>query len=218
MRRRAICRTPTGVLAALALLLIASSALPDGTTQAVRPSASFPPGDLARGKLIAETCTTCHGDVEIMAGDPPIRPPRLFHQRASATFFALQAYRSGDRESEVMKPLAAALDDQQMRDIAAYLASEPLGPPVAQMASSQAHAFAISRCGLCHGETGMGEMEGVPILTGQDKDYLKRALVDYKEGRRADVTMRAVASEMSETEMNEVALYYSSQHALERIP
>ena len=200
---------------------LAFTALPaDGgnLNTAALPSASFPPGNPAHGEALARTCAACHGSAEIKVGNPPIEPPKLLHERASYVFNALIEFRSGKRTNDVMGPMAAPLNDQDMRDIAAYLAAKPLGPPHAKMVGTPAYKFTVANCTLCHGETGMGEMQGMPILTGQNKAYLKQALEEFKSGVRTNPTMQAVAKVLSPKEIDEVATYYSSQEALETLP
>ncbi len=183
-----------------------------------RASASNPPGDPERGRELAQTCLACHGIAETTSGSPPFHAPRLRHQRPSSIVYALQDYRSGRRKSDVMGPLAAALTDQQMRDVAAYLADRLTGVPDIQLAGSSAYALSIAKCSICHGETGMGEIEGTPVLAGQDASYLRHALEQYRNGGRKETTMRAVASALSADEIARVTSYYAAQPSLERVP
>jgi cytochrome c553 len=213
---------PARRLSTAAVLVVAMLAMcPASSNEAaatVQPSASYPPGDPARGEKLAQTCAACHGDVDIKVGDPPIEPPKLYHERASYVFDALLEFRSGLRKSDVMTPMAAGLSDQDMRDIAAYVAAKPLGPPHASMVGTPAYKFTVTNCTICHGETGMGEMEGMPILTGQNKDYLEHALEEFKAGTRTNATMQAVAKGLTQKEIDEAATYYSAQEALEKLP
>lgn len=115
-----------------------------------------------------------------------------------------------------MGPFASELNDQQMRDLAVYLAGPPLDhPPKAKLADAPIHKKTSARCDLCHGETGMGEMQGIPLLTGQDQAYLERALAEYRDGRRADPTMQAVARALPPGRDADFAHYYAVQEALE---
>ncbi len=141
--------------------------------------------------------------------------PRIGHQRASSIFYALHDYRTGRRSSDVMQPLAAQLSDQQMRDVAAYLTAEPLKIPKPELMGSAAYQLTQSRCGFCHGETGLGEVDGAPILTGQHQSYLEHALAAYRSGSRREPTMRAVAAGLSPEQASLAASYYAAQHGLE---
>jgi cytochrome c553 len=204
------------MLAVLAVGVMLSGMDAPDHSAGTRPSASYPPGDAARGKALADTCLTCHGPDGVPAGDPPVPPPHLRHQRASSIFYALHDYRTGRRKSDIMQPFASELDDQQMRDLSVYLAGPPLDhPPHAKLADAPIHKETSVHCDLCHGETGMGEMQGIPLLTGQDEAYLKRALAEYRDGRRSDPTMQAVARSITPEKAAEFAHYFASQEALE---
>ncbi|MBT8131377.1 MAG: c-type cytochrome, partial [Gammaproteobacteria bacterium] len=50
----------------------------------------------------------------------------------------------------------------------------------------------------------------VPLLVGQNEDYLVVALKAYKSGERSHPTMRSQASTMSEQDMADIAAYLSS--------
>jgi len=202
------------LLVAIGMALPAAARADDSA--GTRPSASYPPGDAARGKALADICLTCHDKNGVPAGDPPVPPPRLRHQRASSIFYALHDYKTGRRQSDIMGPQVEDLTEQQMRDLAAYLAGPPLDhPPHAKLADDPIHKETSTRCDLCHGETGMGEMQGIPLLTGQVQGYLERALAEYRDGRRADPTMAAVAQSLRPEDDAAFAHYYSVQEALE---
>jgi cytochrome c553 len=181
-----------------------------------RPSAYFPAGDPERGRTLALQCEACHVDSAPAVGDPPVHAPRLRHQRASAIFYALQDYKTRRRDSAVMRTIAAPLDDQQMRDLAVYLAGERT--PIPKPALTAAHDRSAAVCGFCHGETGLGEMDGYPVLAGQHLDYLEKALADYRSGSRSDPTMSAIVKRISPREARELAEYFSAYSALESIP
>ena len=142
--------------------------------------------------------------------------PRLHHQRPTSIFYALQDYRAGRRKSEIMKPVATALSEQDMRDVAAYLGAATTGIPHLQMAGSPNYKLAEGRCMICHGETGMGEIEGTPVIAGQDRTYLEYALGQYRSGGRAEATMHAVAGKLTPDQIKLVAAYFSAQGSLGR--
>ena len=84
-------------------------------------------GQEERGRMKSETCTACHG-----ADGKGIAPiyPVLAGQYADYLAYALKQYRSGERNNAIMMPLAAALSDDDIADLAAYFASlDGLGTP-----------------------------------------------------------------------------------------
>lgn len=69
----------------------------------------------------------------------------------------------------------------------------------------------LGLCAACHGETGIAQMPGAPNLAGQRLDYLRKALKDYRDGTRNVPLMRAAVGPISDTELDELARWYSVQ-------
>jgi cytochrome c553 len=79
-------------------------------------------GDAAAGKTIAtEKCQACHG-VDGNGTDPQY--PRLAGQHADYLVRALSDYQSGARNNAIMNGFAAGLSEQDMKDVAAWFASQ----------------------------------------------------------------------------------------------
>ena len=89
------------------LLLTATSALAGGDEQS--------------GKEKSQTCVSCHGDTG-MSVSPQY--PNLAGQYADYLEQALSDYRDGDRNNAIMAGFAAALSDQDIKDLAAYFSSQ----------------------------------------------------------------------------------------------
>ena len=70
----------------------------------------------------------------------------------------------------------------------------------------------ITTCVACHGALGAGTASGGPRLAGKDPDYLAHALVMFKAGTRASVTMQAVARGLSDGDIRELSVFFSQQH------
>lgn len=79
-------------------------------------------GDPAAGRAKSQACVACHGE----RGDSPTQQvfPRLAGQHESYLYQALRQYKSGARENPVMAGMVSNLSDQDMRDLAAYFASQ----------------------------------------------------------------------------------------------
>ncbi|GIU41844.1 hypothetical protein TUM4438_07000 [Shewanella sairae] len=82
-----------------------------------------------------------------------------------------------------------------------------------QADASKGEALANQRCIACHGDAMLGMMKTYPNIKGQKAAYLFKQLVDFKRGDRSDPLMQAQAGMLSETEMKDVAYYYSTQTA-----
>lgn len=65
-------------------------------------------------------------------------------------------------------------------------------------------------CQSCHGMDGQGINDTYPKLAGQFVDYMVKALMDYKSGERKNAIMSGFASTLTEDDMKNVALYYST--------
>lgn len=67
-------------------------------------------------------------------------------------------------------------------------------------------------CVVCHGAQGAGSTAGAPRLAGQNADYMAHALFMFKAGTRASIVMQAVAQNLSDRQMHDLAAYFSTQH------
>ena len=75
----------------------------------------------------------------------------------------------------------------------------------------------IAQCQGCHGivdwKTAFPEVYRVPKLGGQKANYIVAALKAYKSGERDFATMRAIATPLTEQDMQALANYYASAGA-----
>jgi len=88
-------------------------------------TASAAEGNAADGKTKFYTCVGCHGIPNYNNVYPEYRVPKLGGQHAEYIVAALNAYKNGERAHGTMRAQASTLSDQDMADIAAYLASAP---------------------------------------------------------------------------------------------
>lgn len=90
---------------------------------AASPWAAEAKGNAEAGRAKAEACKACHGE----GGAKPIQAdyPILAGQHEDYLATALSQYKSGKRKNEIMKGFAAALKPEDIRDLAAYFASQP---------------------------------------------------------------------------------------------
>ena len=85
---------------------------------------TFAAGDYQAGKIKAYTCTGCHGIVKYKNTYPTYHVPRIGGQNAEYLVIALKAFRAGERQHKNMNLQAEALSDQDIEDIAVYLAGQ----------------------------------------------------------------------------------------------
>ena len=69
-------------------------------------------------------------------------------------------------------------------------------------------------CAGCHGiggyKTAFPEVYSVPKLGGQHAAYIVKALQAYKSGERSHSTMKAIAADLSDKDMADLAAYYAT--------
>ena len=69
---------------------------------------------------------------------------------------------------------------------------------------------ADSACALCHGQIGMATMPSAPNLAGQTPIYLSEQLKHYRSGKRQHEVMSVIAKPLTDTEIANLAAWYSS--------
>lgn len=188
--------------------------------------------DLEHGRTIAmggagvpNACFTCHG-VEGQ-GEGAGALPRLAGQSAFYLYKQLKDYASGGRKNRVMGPIAEALSDADMRDVAAYYAAQTEAPYSARPEDTDPELLqhggslsavgdterGIQACINCHGPGGSGTPPLFPYLAGQHASYLELQLVEFKLGRRGNDSlgvMEYIAQRMSAEDMRAAAAYFES--------
>ncbi|MDN4502193.1 cytochrome c [Alteromonadaceae bacterium BrNp21-10] len=65
-------------------------------------------------------------------------------------------------------------------------------------------------CMACHGASGLSMIPMYPHLAGQQEQYLKKQLKDFRDGNRKDPVMGAMAKALSDTDIENLAAYYAS--------
>ncbi len=90
-------------------------------TSAVLSTGAIAGGDPAAGQKKSEVCAGCHG----ADGNSTIGAnPRLAGQYESYLYQALTQYKKGQRKDLLMGNIVANLSDQDLRDLAAWYASQ----------------------------------------------------------------------------------------------
>ena len=86
----------------------------------------FAAGDAAAGAKKTFQCQGCHGIAGWKTAFPELyQVPKLGGQKPAYIVSALKAYKSGERDHQTMRAIAADLSDQDMEDLAAYYAETP---------------------------------------------------------------------------------------------
>lgn len=173
--------------------------------------------DPAAGKAVAEAkCASCHG-LDGKGTGPDI--PNLGGQKEAYLLNALNGYRTGARQHVALQQLATELSEADVANISAYYAGQKAAAPSAMGGGDALAAgkVAAAACFTCHGEDGNSRTKGTPSLAGQHPDYLKAAILAYKDGGgRKDAVMGAQVEKLDTVAVESIALYFASQPAATR--
>src|SRR6202163_127750 len=66
-------------------------------------------------------------------------------------------------------------------------------------------------CNTCHGEKGVPQNATVPVIWGQQENYLVKQLHDFQSGDRNFEAMAWMASTFSQSEMVSAAAYFTKK-------
>lgn len=209
-RARGSATIAIAVLAAGALTAAAAQSPPAPTVTAAAPApataAPVHPGDAAHGKAVSYTCLGCHGIDGYKNAYPMYSVPELRGQNPQYLVIALQGYRDGDRAHITMHSQTESLSEQDMTDVAAFLAGTPLK---SSGKAAGAPPQAAQLCVSCHGQDGIAVAPIYPSLAGQHADYLVRALDEYKHGGRKNPVMKQFAGNLKDEDIAQIAAYFS---------
>ena len=171
-------------------------------------------GNAEAGAELGYTCLGCHGIEGYRNAYPSYRVPKLGGQKAGYLIIALKGYRSGERSHPTMQAQATSMSDQDIEDVAAYLAS--LGGDTVASGGTKAPSFAAATaCAACHGQDGISVNAEWPTLAGQYESYLERALNQYRNGARKNAVMAAQAAIIAEEDIALLARYFAGLKGVE---
>lgn len=207
-----------------------AASAPSAPSAATAPAAATTPDPFTRGKAAdgaakSAVCAACHGP-----NGNSTNPdwPRLAGQNAVYIAEQLRLFRSGVRNNPVMKPLATALSDQDIDDLAVYYeAQTPLGLEADPSYWKDGEALYLTgdsghevpACIACHGPVGRGNLAaGYPALRAQQSVYVVKQLNDYASGARYSgptpaaatangIMMFTIAKRLSAQQIRDVASY-----------
>lgn len=169
-------------------------------------------GDPVAGRAKFDTCIGCHSIPGYTNVYPTYHVPRLGGQHADYVVLALKAYQAGERQHPSMLANSNILSEQDMRDIAAFLAEatteEKPSPVRGDIAAGKTKS---ETCVACHGPDGNSPITLYPRLNGQHEDYLRKSLQDYQSGARDNVIMKGIAGPLSAQDIADLSAYFASQ-------
>jgi len=161
-------------------------------------------------KFRTQICQRCHGvDGHSRNG----RCPNLAGQNPAYLVQQLQHFSDGQRQDFQMQSIVKKMTDADKVAVAIYFARMSPYPTATKRSERAAKGEVIfhARCAQCHGQQGQGEY-GYPRLAGQLPGYISMTLHEFRKpnSRRRITIMSAIASTLSEVEINALAAYISA--------
>jgi cytochrome c553 len=177
-----------------------------------------PKADLEKGKASYGTvCMACHADDGNGIPEVPLQP-RLAQQHPDYILKQLIEFKSGVREEPIMLGMAGTLSEEDMRNIAAWLATQKAKPgespdPALVQQGERIYRGGIAdrripACAGCHSPNGAGIPAQYPRLSGQHAEYTAKQLTAFRDSTRTNnEVMAGVAAKMNDREIKAVADY-----------
>ena len=172
--------------------------------------------DLVKGAAsYAAVCAACHGE---NGNSTIVVNPKLAQQHPEYLVKQMHDFRDDKRVDPVMKGFASMLSDEEMRYIAAWLATQKastgyatdkdlvlLGERIYRGGVADRN---IAACAGCHSPNGAGIPAQYPRLGGQHADYTVKQLTTFRDNSRANsAQMHDVAAKLNDREIKAVADY-----------
>lgn len=184
-----------------------------------KPAVAAKP-DLVKGEASFATCVACHG-ADGNSGTPAY--PKLAQQHPDYLVKQLREFKSGQRANAVMSGMVAALSDDDMKNIAAWVSKNKAKPGFAKEKDLVTLGERIYRGGIadrqiaacagCHSPNGAGIPAQYPRLAGQQSEYTAAQLTAFRDGvRKNSIQMTGVAAKLNDREIKAVADYIAGLH------
>jgi cytochrome c553 len=155
----------------------------------------------------AQACAACHGQNGVPTDPKTI--PIIWGQQQSYLMKQLRDYRSGERDSPIMSPIAKQLAQEDLRKIAAYFAAKSWPAKTTPVAASSPPQ-GIAQCQPCH----QPNFEGgppAPRLAGLSYDYLLAEMRGFAANTRTNnEDMPKFMHALPENEIDAMARYLSA--------
>jgi len=179
-------------------------------------------GDAETGKQLVSACSACHGsDGNSLAGIWP----SLAGQNYKYLLKQLRLVKSGDREIVEMTGQLDNLSDQDLKDISAFYSVQnnvigqvekdklELGRKLYYSGNLEK---GVPACTACHSPRGLGNAPAAyPLLSGQQPDYVAKALKDYRSGKRLNEDPSKIMIDIAyKLDDNEIEALSSFVHGL----
>ncbi|MDB6002245.1 MAG: cytochrome c4 [Rhizobacter sp.] len=172
--------------------------------------------DLAKGQAIStQVCAACHS-ADGSRGSPA--NPILQGQHPEYLVKQLTEFKAGKRDSPIMKAIASALSEDDMRNVSAFYATKQAKPGFSKNKEFATLGEKIYRggiadrsipaCAACHSPNGAGMPSQYPRIGSQHADYTELQLTHFRAGGRTNsLPMTQIAAKMNDHEIKAVSDY-----------
>ncbi len=177
-------------------------------------------GDTAAGENKSLLCAGCHGELGISM-DPLI--PNLAGKYKNYIIKQVRNFQLDTRSNGIMSAMASTINEDGLLDAATYYSS------MERMKGSSLSENRIGRelfsdngisdmglaCVNCHGEGGNGlepKISAFPVIGGQQKDYIRQQLIDFRNGKRTNSPnniMNRMTSSLTDDQIESLSEYLS---------
>jgi cytochrome c553 len=135
----------------------------------------------------AQVCAGCHGENGVPAEKTT---PIIWGQNEGYLYLQLRDFKSGSRKSDLMGPIAASLEKDDMKALAAHFSQlkwpdlqQPSAPN--DVAAKSQSAIGSIGCTGCHLQQFQGD-GSTPRVAGQQHDYLQATMMAFRDRSRGN--------------------------------
>ena len=175
-------------------------------SQTPAPRSAPATGDAAAGEPRTAVCGGCHGSHGVSTDSAT---PSLASEDPQYLTHSIKAYRT-TRKHDLMRRLVADLTDKDIDNLVAFYATQKSKPAE----NGQTLLKEITdKCNRCHAGERDNPALAIPVINGQDKDYLTLALRAYRDDKRGNSMMHNMSMPYADSIIESIASYYASQPA-----
>ncbi|MCK5813039.1 MAG: cytochrome c4 [Cocleimonas sp.] len=171
----------------------------------------------ASAKMLADTCTGCHGFDGNSKGPAT---PSIAGFSAEYLTEVMKAYKSGDASSTIMGRIMKGYSDEELAQVAeVYAKKKPVSAPGQKFDEAlvkKGKKLHDKYCEKCHAEGGTSAEDDSGLLAGQWTPYLQATMADFAAGtREMPKKMKKKVKKLTKKEgadgMTALFSYYASQ-------
>ncbi|MCK5918677.1 MAG: c-type cytochrome [Cocleimonas sp.] len=171
----------------------------------------------ASAKMLADTCTGCHGFDGNSKGPAT---PSIAGFSAEYLTEVMKAYKSGDASSTIMGRIMKGYSDEELAQVAeVYAKKKPVSAPDQKFDKAlvkKGKKLHDKYCEKCHAEGGTSAEDDSGLLAGQWTPYLQATMADFAAGTRdMPKKMKKKVKKLTKKEgadgMKALFSYYASQ-------